>query len=82
MKIEQNPNTGGINCVFQHDNNYYYADASPLPFTNIIECMIFHSDEDGNVNDWSELYCDKIPYEDEIPESFLLNCINEFKNDY
>ena len=57
--------------TFEHKGKYYWADKSFVPGIGP-ETMIFHSDSEGNVTDWLDLYCDRT----DMP---LNDCIAEFK---
>ena len=54
----KNNYTGGTCCYFKHNNKYYYADKSPIPYSWYDqETMIFPFDfEKQVVSDWGELY--------------------------
>lgn len=76
--IQVNPRTLGLYAFFKHKGSEYYADLCDVPWSidYVNECMIFHA-KDGQVTDWSELYCKRnIP----ITEEALAACIDEFKN--
>ena len=65
-----NPYTGGQYTVFQKGKKYFYADCSYVPYTGM-ETMIFHCDKDGEVTNWSEVYCDR-------SGKSLRECVEEF----
>lgn len=58
LKIEPNPYTRGEMCKFKVRENYYYASRC-LTFDHGMECMIFSTDEKGNVIDWTDLYASR-----------------------
>lgn len=73
-RIFKNKITGGYSAHFKHKNNYYYADISwTLNCGN--ECMIFSTDENENVTNWRELYCNRNVC---ISEDDLMKCIKDF----
>ena len=70
LNIKPNLHTGGKYVTFEKDGNYYYADRSwTLDWG--METMIFPCNEDGEVSDWSELYCDH-------SGKSLEECVEEF----
>lgn len=69
-KIVKNSLTGGNCSVFKKGDSYFYADRSFVPFCGM-ETMIFPCKEDGEVTDWSEVYCDR-------SGKSLQDCIDEF----
>lgn len=61
--------------VFKFDGKWYYADIAPVHYIGN-ECMIFEAEnEDGDVKDWGELYCNRRV---EITRECLMDCILEF----
>lgn len=74
MDIRKNEITGGQCCVFQKNNEYFYADRSLVPFAGDMETMIFPCDENGEVISWTEVFCDR-------SGQSLLDCIKEFLNE-
>lgn len=70
LSIQQNKVNGGVFCVFEHNGNHYYADRAYVPFTGL-ETMIFPCDEEGQVTDWGDLYCDR-------SGMTLEECVEEF----
>lgn len=58
LKIEPNPYTRGEMCKFKVRENYYYASRC-LTFDHGMQCMIFSTDEKGNVIDWTDLYASR-----------------------
>lgn len=57
--------------TFEHEGDFYFADKSYVPSIGP-ETMIFSSDSEGNVTDWTDLYCDRT-------DKSLDECIKEFK---
>ena len=73
-RIFKNEMSGGYSAYFKYKNKYYYADIScTLDCGN--ECMIFSADENENVTDWTDLYCNHNVF---ISEDDLIKCIKEF----
>lgn len=70
LSIQQNKLNSGIFCVFEHNGNHYYADCAHVPFIGL-QTMIFHCDEEGQVTNLGELYCDR-------SGMTLEECIEEF----
>lgn len=68
-----NDSTRGVCCYFKHNDKYYYADKSPIPYSWYgQETMIFPFDfEKQNVTDWEELYVDRTG-------KSLEDCIEQF----
>lgn len=64
-----------ISAIFKKDNEWYYADLADLPLYGI-ECMIFPANENGEVTDWSEVYCNR-PMS-ALDEDSLRLCIEDF----
>lgn len=55
---------------------YYWADLNSLYISDLkTECMIFESNENGEVTNWSEVYCRR---NIDVTRENLLKCINEF----
>lgn len=75
--LEQKPgrHCKAISALFEKDGEWYYADLADLPLYGN-ECMIFPATENGEVTDWSEVYCNR-PMSN-VDEDNLLFCINEF----
>lgn len=46
-----------LSDVVEHKGNYYFVD-SCYTLDHGYETMIFACDENGNVTDWGDLYCD------------------------
>ena len=65
----------GVFCI---NNDWFFAD---IIYTEDhgIECMIFHSDENGEITDWADLYSN---LNVKINEESLIACINEFFVEY
>lgn len=74
MDINKNTKTGGFWCVFEKNSNFYYADISRT-FDHGPECMIFRSDKDGHVTDWSGVFC---KWYDWVSEGNLRDAVDEF----
>ena len=75
--IEDNKR-GALGAVFCVNDEWYFADIVYLPYPyDCNECMIFKSDEHGNVTDWSDQYCNRDP-ELTISKESMLTCIREF----
>lgn len=70
-EIKKNEVTGGECTHFEHKGQHYYADRSFVHDYHCIETMIFKCDENENVTDWSELYCDRTG-------KSLTACVEEF----
>lgn len=69
-------------AVFQHEGQWYcasmvnMADKFPIvEFDYKVECMIFRSNEHGEIDDYEEYFCDR---GDEFSDKFLLSCVNQF----
>lgn len=75
--LEQKPGRlcRAISALFEEDGKWYYADLADLPLYGN-ECMIFPANKNGEVTDWSEVYCNR-PMNN-IDEDSLLFCIKEF----
>lgn len=75
--LEQKPgrHRRAISALFKKDGELYYADLADLQLYGN-ECMIFPANENGEVTDWSEVYCNR-PMSN-VDEDNLLFCINEF----
>lgn len=71
LKKEVNPMTGGTCCVFKKGENFFYADRSWVSYLACFETMIFPANEDGEVTDWGDLYCDR-------SGKSLDRCVEEF----
>lgn len=58
--IDFNPNfrENALTDIVELNGNYYYIDSVDVPFSGC-ETMVFHCNENGNVSDWSELYCER-----------------------
>ena len=73
LKIEPNPNNGGICATFKVGEQEYWADLCDCAgFFN--ECMIFPA-KDGKVTDWGKLYCNR---DVSVCKSDLKRCIEDF----
>lgn len=59
-----NPCSQGLMCVFKHDGNWYFADLSFIDVWGKYECGIFHSDKDGEVDDWKPLLIKNFEYDE------------------
>lgn len=70
LNIQPNHHTGGTCCVFEHNNQHYYASRCFIPFCGF-ETMIFYADQNGKVTSGINLYCDR-------NGKPLEQCINEF----
>ena len=75
--LEQRPDRKckGVSALFKKDGEWYYADLANIPFYGN-ECMIFTANENGEVTDWSEVYCNRSM--SDVDEDNLLLCIKEF----
>lgn len=84
MKIEKNFQTGGCCTNIVINNNYYYADASPVEMAGhyVIETMIFKADDQFNVTDWANpVFTDIDTYTGgQVSEELLKSKINDFKD--
>lgn len=60
--------------TFFLDGKYYWADLNTF-YDLETECMIFKSNKNGNVTDWTEVYCRR---NIDVTRENLLKCINEF----
>lgn len=54
-----------LSDVVEHKGNYYFVD-SCYTLDHGYETMIFACDANGNVTDWSDLYCDRYLSEREM----------------
>jgi hypothetical protein len=64
---------------FSLKGKYYWADLNTLSVSDLqTECMIFESNENGEVTNWSEVYCRR---NIDVTRENLLKCINEFKRE-
>lgn len=63
--------TGGLCTYFQKGEQHYYADRSLVFDYGVYETMIFTCNEQGEVTDWTEVYCDRTG-------KSLAACVNEF----
>jgi len=73
-EIEENKGTGGYCAVLEKDGQHYFADLSLLPVVGP-EFMVFHSDENGNVEDWGEIMVRR-PFA--VTRDIFIECANEF----
>lgn len=75
--LPQNPNrtAQAISAIFKKGEDWFYADLAVVPLYGN-ECMIFKANKNGEVTDWSEVYCNR-PM-DNVSEDNLLFCIKEF----
>lgn len=63
--------------TFVIKDKYYWADLNT--FSDLeTECMIFESNENGEVTNWNEVYCRR---NIDVTRENLLKCINEFKRE-
>ena len=74
IKITHSTKRKAISAIFNIGDNWFYVDVANLPYIGN-ECEIFKADKEGNVTDWTELYCNR---DVEVSEAFLLRCIREF----
>jgi hypothetical protein len=56
MQFISNLSGNGYKTLWYHDDTYYYVSSVQNTTIPISETMVFESDKDGNVSDWSELY--------------------------
>lgn len=75
-----------ISGVFQFKGHWYLADLVELPFPcgldiyeTPYEFMVFESDEQGNVTDWSGIF---VLRPDAVSEEVLMECIEDFCASY
>lgn len=62
--------------TFCFNGKYYWADLNTISkYEPETECMIFPSDENGCVTDWTEVYCRRGI---DVTRKNLLECIHEF----
>ena len=60
IKVSDDGNRYNYYKVYEIDGKYYMFDYARVVFSGQVvvnETMGFNSDKDGNVDDWSELYC-------------------------
>lgn len=74
MEIRKNKITGGIFCVFQKDDNFFYADLS-FTIDHGYECMIFPCDKNGKVKSWQEVF---VKLYDGVSEENLVDSVTTF----
>lgn len=68
---EMSPEVERHCAVFKKGENFFYADRSYIPCSEMVETMIYPCDKKGNITDWTEVYCDR-------SEMSLEDCIKEF----
>lgn len=73
VKVETNPNNGGLCSYFDYNGRQYFADLTDIMLIGT-ECMIFNS-HDREVTNWSELYCKRGL---DVTDDILRACILEF----
>lgn len=65
--------------TFFLNGKYYWADLNTLSVSDLeTECMIFESNKNGKVTNWSEVYCRR---NIDVTRKNLLKCIDEFKRE-
>ena len=80
MSIKITDENGLVCAVFSADKKFFYASIAVIPFFGL-ECMIFKCNKNGDVKNWSELYCNRNV---ELTSECLIKCIKEFcsENNY
>lgn len=79
IKLNKNSANKGIYCIFEYNDQLFYADLAFVYDVNCYECMIFAADyEDGEyiVSNWHNIYCKR--YLSNNTKETLLKCIDEF----
>lgn len=66
-----------VSQTFFIKGKYYWADLNTFRDLET-ECMIFESNENGEVTNWSEVYCRR---NIDVTRENLLKCIDEFKRE-
>lgn len=62
--ICENPCTQGLMCVFKNNGKWYFADLSFIDELGKYECAIFHSDKNGEVDNWKPLLIRHFEYDE------------------
>jgi len=62
--ICENPCTQGLMCVFKHNGEWYFVDLSFIDDLGKYECAIFHSDMNGEVENWKPLVMKHFEYDE------------------
>lgn len=66
-----------VSQTFVIKGKYYWADLNTLSDLET-ECMIFKSNKNGKVTNWTEVYCCR---NIDVTRENLLKCIDEFKRE-
>jgi hypothetical protein len=72
MQFIRNLSGNGYKTLWYHEGTYYYVSSVFHIDVPISETMVFESDENGNVSNWSELYvCGYTEDHQSVMEQFL-----------